>query len=196
MTKYINEPTVLRQIPEGLTKPYLNEKDYYRVDGAGVKHFDYADYRKDLDKIHAALASQPTFLKIGSGWERFKEGDTVDGSEVEISEDWVCEKLNGDYTGSEYLALVARLKHKEALAFQLPSIPKRSECKCECHTNPDTVHAMACCIDDDKEAGEESVIIEQYQRLFNAISETKGIPIQSEMDDIIRIVKEDFLNSK
>jgi hypothetical protein len=55
---------------------------------------------------------------------------------------------------------------------------------------------MACCIDDDKEAGEESVIIEQYQRLFNAISETKGIPIQSEMDDIIRIVKEDFLNSK
>jgi hypothetical protein len=88
MTKYINEPTVLRQIPEGLTKPYLNEKDYYRVDGAGVKHFDYADYRKDLDKIHAALASQPTFLKIGSGWERFKEGDTVDGSEVEIRDGW------------------------------------------------------------------------------------------------------------
>jgi hypothetical protein len=32
----------------------------------------------------------------------------------------------------------------------------------------------------------------QYQRLFNAITGTAGIATQSEMDDIIRIVKEDF----
>lgn len=34
-----------------------------------------------------------------------------------------------------------------------------------------------------------------YQRLFNAISDTKGTATQGEMDEIVRIVKEDFLTS-
>lgn len=34
--------------------------------------------------------------------------------------------------------------------------------------------------------------IEKYQRLFNAIASTSGTALQSEMDEIIQIVKEDF----
>lgn len=35
-----------------------------------------------------------------------------------------------------------------------------------------------------------------YQRLFNAISDTKGIATQDEMDEIVRIAREDFWASK
>lgn len=42
--------------------------------------------------------------------------------------------------------------------------------------------------------GEEDYPGRKYQRLFNAIGEIfQGIAIQSEMDEIIQIVKEDFL---
>jgi hypothetical protein len=117
MTKYINEPTVLRLKPEGIEKPDSSDKKYWINRFYNIQEFD-----KDLSAYNATHASQPTFLKIGDGWEKYKEGDTVDGSEVDFSYQiasngwWADTSKEGyeQYIGDAYKRIVARLKNKEA----------------------------------------------------------------------------------
>jgi hypothetical protein len=114
MTKYINEKDNLRQIPEGMEKPKKPDFKWYMGNQA-VYDNDLRRYESLMKIYNELIQPQPTFLKIGDGWEKYKEGDTVDGGEVEIGEEWVKEYYpNGDYMGVKRMETVARLKNKEA----------------------------------------------------------------------------------